>query len=103
MALLSFGLLFLQAVAAFPTLNTRASISCPAANGTIVSQGGKSWSIECGIDTYQGDMPAPNGKHTATFKDCIKSCVRRSGCQSVAWLNKDTCYLKGSIPSRLAK
>jgi hypothetical protein len=103
MAVRSLSLLFLQTVTAAPTLFARDGVvSCPSYNGAVIMKGGKSFSIECGKDTYQGDMAAPNGQSFATFEECIQACVDRSGCQAVAYMGRG-CYLKGSIPRRVDK
>jgi len=105
MAVRSLSLFFLQTVAAAPALVGRSGAtgtSCPTSDKTVVNLGGKSFTIECGIDTLQGDMSAPNGKRYKTFDKCIQSCVDRDGCQAVAYMGR-ACYLKGSIPKRIEK
>jgi hypothetical protein len=73
-------------------------LSCPAANGTIYSAGDISWTIECGIDRYLGDMPAPNGQHADTLEACINQCIGRSGCILVDYEpSAKACHVKSSV------
>src|ERR1700748_1936899 len=96
-------LLSFQSVAAVPRIHQR-SISCPAANGTTFgASNGQQFRIECGIDHYGGDMPAPNGQSAATLDACIAQCIARSGCNSVQWADKWACYLKSTVNAPSAK
>jgi len=101
MSFIPLSLLLLHTVSAAPALVAR-DVQCPAANGNIVNISGKSFAIECNIDTKGGDMPSPNGKYAVSMDACLQQCVDRSGCQSVAWYH-NMCYLKGSIPDRTPK
>jgi hypothetical protein len=99
MSLITLTTLFLaiQSIAAVPRLQHR-SISCPAANETTyTASNGHKFRIECGIDRFGGDLPAPNGKDAKSLNACIAQCVARSGCNSVQWVDNWACYLKSTI------
>jgi hypothetical protein len=98
----SFATAFALQVASAP-LAAR-SLSCPAANGTTYTANGGSWTVECGIDRSQGDMPAPNGLHADTLEACIDQCIGRSGCILVDYVpSAKACYVKSSVGYTIAK
>ncbi|OCL09221.1 glycoside hydrolase family 128 protein [Glonium stellatum] len=88
--------------ATYSDLEARA-LSCPASNGAVYSNGGRTYAIECSTDRYGGDMPAPNGQYTGTFEACIESCSTRSGCMLANYVASSTaCYLKSVANSKSA-
>ncbi|KIW05861.1 uncharacterized protein PV09_03064 [Verruconis gallopava] len=83
---------------------TRRDLSCPASNGTTYTSGSNTWTIECGIDRYLGDMPAPNGLHAETLEACIDQCTGREGCILVDYVpSAKACYVKSSVGYTIAK
>lgn len=94
-ALSTIALLAHTAVAA-PRLYAR-DISCPDSNGTVLTAAtGHTFQIECGIDRWGGDLPAPNGQKTTSLDTCVALCTGQAGCVSVQWVDGWACYLKGA-------
>jgi hypothetical protein len=93
---LSLAAAFALQVASVPLVPR--DLSCPGANGKEWQQGGSSWTIECGTDRFQGDLPAPNGLWAQTIYDCMGQCSVRAGCVLVNYVpSTKLCYLKGSV------
>ncbi|CAK3895299.1 hypothetical protein AC578_1337 [Lecanosticta acicola] len=73
------------------------SLSCPAANNTIIASGGKNFTIECGIDHQAGDLTS---MVVSNFQQCIDACANNSQCLDISWTS--VCYLKSSVGTAIA-
>jgi hypothetical protein len=89
--------LLAHSVVAAPRLYAR-DTSCPGANGTVLTaSNGNTFMVECGVDRWGGDLPAPNGQSTSSLDNCVASCIATTGCISVQWADGSACYLKGTL------
>lgn len=70
------------------------AVICPDANNTVYSlPSGNTYTIECGVDHYAGDMGSLT---VGSFQDCIAACDTTQGCVDVS-LSGSACYLKSSL------
>ncbi|KAK0266327.1 hypothetical protein LTR12_005416 [Friedmanniomyces endolithicus] len=74
------------------------ALSCPASNGTTVSNStaGTSYTIECGIDRFDNDLSVI---YSPTLETCIDACNDNPKCVDVSWIpgNPGPCYLKQGV------
>ncbi|KAK0260324.1 hypothetical protein LTR91_012171 [Friedmanniomyces endolithicus] len=74
------------------------ALSCPASNGTTVSNStaGTTYTIECGIDRYDNDLGLV---YKPTLETCIDACNDHPKCVDVSWIpgNPGPCYLKQGV------
>ncbi|KAK0939373.1 hypothetical protein LTR29_009118 [Friedmanniomyces endolithicus] len=74
------------------------ALSCPASNGTTVSNStaGTTYTIECGIDRYDNDLGLV---YKPTLETCIDACNDNPKCVDVSWIpgNPGPCYLKQGV------
>ncbi|KAK0284971.1 hypothetical protein LTR35_000308 [Friedmanniomyces endolithicus] len=74
------------------------ALSCPASNGTTVSNStaGTSYTIECGIDRYDNDLELI---YVPSLSTCIDACNDNPKCVDVSWIpgNPGPCYLKQGV------
>jgi len=62
------------------------ALSCPASNGTTVSNStaGTTYTIECGIDRYDNDLGLV---YKPTLETCIDACNDNPKCVDVSWVS----------------
>jgi len=62
------------------------ALSCPASNGTTVSNStaGTSYTIECGIDRFDNDLSVI---YSPTLETCIDACNDNPKCVDVSWVS----------------
>ncbi|KAK3996480.1 hypothetical protein QBC44DRAFT_148990 [Cladorrhinum sp. PSN332] len=80
--------------------------SCPGMDNTqYYTSSGKKFLHLCGVD-YSGQAEAINvgNATTATFKECVELCSKKTGCTGAGWgigmddrLNKPNCWMKSSL------
>lgn len=78
-----------------PTPPVDTSITCPNSAGKTYTPvaGGSTYSIQCGVDYFGGDLTS---QATNTFEDCIAACESNPQCVDVSY-NYGSCYLKSTL------
>ncbi|KAH7115930.1 hypothetical protein B0J11DRAFT_571697 [Dendryphion nanum] len=95
-AILALLALFLTAIPLVQALHV--ADFCPALNNTIhTTTPGIQFSIECGVDRYQGDIPHGDNA-VGTFGQCISLCTQTPACVGVAYKYESaSCHLKDHV------